>query len=109
MIEVQEYISDNQYIIISSGHAMHDICVSVTANINTLHQFLEDEQKLCNVKINEREYHLGKTCLNFEILNEERKNLIVTVVEAIMQGIRLLQNNFPNEVNFGGVTNKNCV
>lgn len=101
MIEVKEHIHENGYTITSSGHSMmRDICVSVTANINTLHQYLVEEQELCEIKINKRKYQYGESYIDFEFIKEEKRPLIIEVVETVMQGIKLIQNNFSQEVDF---------
>lgn len=102
MIYVKEHIHKNGYTIEVSGHAEYDrdVCVSVTANMNTLHQFIVDQQELHNVKLKKREYQLGNSYIDFEILHNQAKDIIKSVVDAIMRGIKLIQYNFPQEVSF---------
>lgn len=100
MIYVKEHIHKNGFTIESSGHAVHDICVHITANINTLHQYIVDQQEFGNVKIHNRKYQYGETCISFEIINEEKAQFIIEVINAVMRGIELIQGNFPQEVNF---------
>lgn len=100
MIEVKLHIHKNGYIISSSGHTSTDVCISVTANINTLHQYLADQEEIGNIKINERKYAYGETYIEFIFLDEEKKQTIEDVIKAIMKGIKLIQHNFPQQVNF---------
>lgn len=100
MIEVKLHIHKNGYIISSSGHTSRDVCISVTSNINTLHQFLVDQEEIGNIKINERKYENGETYVDFIILNNKHRTIIEEVIKAIMQGIKLIQHNFPQQVKF---------
>lgn len=98
MIQVKGEIKENGYIISSSGHASHDVCVSISAIINTLRQYVEDQERYGNAKINEIKYKFGETLIDFDISNENRQQIIADVIKAFMQGIKLYQNEFPDEV-----------
>ena len=100
MIEVKLHIHKNGYIISSSGHTSTDVCIAVSANINTLHQYLADREYEGNIKINERKYEYGETYVDFIILNDDNRTIIEAVIKAIMKGIKLIQHNFPQQVNF---------
>lgn len=98
MIQVKGEIKENGYIISSSGHASHDVCVSISAIINTLRQYVEDQERYGNAKINEIKYKFGETLIDFDISNESRQQIIADVIKAFMQGIKLYQNEFPDEI-----------
>lgn len=100
MIEVKLLKNGNSYIITSSGHTSTDVCIAVSSNINTLHQYLVDLEDTGNIKINKWKYEYGETYVDFIILNDEKKQTIEEVIKAIIKGIKLIQHNFPQQVNF---------
>lgn len=100
MIEVKLQQNENSFTITSKGHTSNEVCIAVSANINTLHQYLADQEYEGNIKINERKYEYGETYVDFIILNDDNRTIIEEVIKAIMKGIKLIQHNFPQQVKF---------
>lgn len=110
MTEIEILTKDkNKIVLKSQGHCQHDICVSISALVNSVIQFTKEFEAIekCRYKAI---YEYGNVFLKINFINADFKKDFLNGIKAVLSGLELYQFNFPKDVKFkinGVVTSTN--
>lgn len=83
-----------------NGHCEHDVCVSISALVNSFFQYAKDfeSKDKCVTVTNLYEYGNVDLLLRFYSISDKQN--FIRGIDAILTGFELYQENFKDEVKF---------
>lgn len=86
-----------KFILKSTGHCSHDVCIAITALINSIVQYANDfaDAERCTV---DTVYDFGNVTLEVDFFNKFHKKDFIRGTDALINGLALYQHNFREDV-----------
>lgn len=86
-----------KFILKSTGHCSHDVCVAITAFINSVVQYADDFADTDRCKVNKK-CDFGNVTLEVDFFNKFYKKDFIEGIDAVINGLALYQHNFGEDV-----------